>query len=531
MHLTKIPLSSTGFFSKIVLDYINGSESLSLFYSHPPILSSFENVIREKQNENIDRLKLVEVLYRQYHNAGIHEADAQIQLFTLADTFCVVTAHQLNIFTGPLYVIYKTISTINACKLLKQNYPQHNFIPVFWLGSEDHDFAEINHFTVFNKILTWQDTSNGATGRINPASLETVLQEVKAILGESENAKKIYSIFHKAYTGSATLAQAARKYLHTLFGKEGLVVVDGDDFDFKHTCKDIILDEIINKSSNSIVTETNALLSEKYSIQANPRDINLFYLKENQRERIIYDAEKKIYTMLHTDISFTQEEVISEIKTHPEHFSPNVILRPLFQQKVLPALAYIGGGGEIAYWLQLKQLFAYHNISFPVLMLRNSALIIDKNTSPKMRKLKLSLQDIFLEEDALIKKYITENASATINLSEQKQELEKIFKSILSQAIQVDTSLENTVLAEKQNLLNSFQKLESKLLKAEKQKSEGAVQKIKGIKGKLFPQGNLQEREDNFMQFYVSSGNNFFSALYAGFNPFEQDFLLFEEGE
>lgn len=531
MHLTKIPLGSTGFFSNIVLDYINGSESLSSFYSHLPSLSSFENVIKEKQNENIDRRVLSEVLYRQYHAAGINEADAQIQLFTHANTFCVVTAHQLNIFTGPLYVIYKTISTINICKALKQKYPQHNFIPVFWLGSEDHDLAEIHHFTIFSKTLTWQEEPGGATGRFNPASLGTILQEVKSILGESENAKKIHNIFHEAYTGSVTLAQAARKYLHVLFGEEGLVVIDGDDTELKNLCKEIILDEVVNKSSYAIVSETNTLLAEKYSIQANPRDINLFYLKGNLRERIVYDEGKKIYTVLHTDISFTHEEIISEIKTHPQHFSPNVILRPLFQQKVLPSLAYVGGGGELAYWLQLQKLFAHHHISFPVLMLRNSALIIDKNTSAKIRKLKLSLQDIFLEEDVLIKKFITENASATINLNEQKQELEKIFNTILLQAVQVDSSFENTVLAERQNILNSFQKLESKLLKTEKQKSEGAVQKIKGIKSKLFPGGNLQERVDNFMQFYISSGNNFFNALYAGFNPFEPDFLLFEEGE
>ncbi|MBC8047830.1 MAG: bacillithiol biosynthesis BshC, partial [Fimbriimonadaceae bacterium] len=310
MQKTTIPYSQTGYFSKLILDYLEEDDFLKPFYHCSPNIQSFEKAIAEKSTENIDRTKLSETILKQY--AGIELNDTvknNISLFQQKNTFCIVTAHQLNIFTGPLYVIYKIISTINTCKILKEKYPAYDFVPVYWLGSEDHDFAEINHFNLFGKTFTWDIEAKGATGKLNPASILSVLDALKPVLGESENAKIIYNIFHSAYTYSSSLTEATKKYLNALFGKYGLVIVDGDDTYFKTQCIDIISDEIFNQSSLTVVQKINALLSVKYQVQANPREINLFYLNENIRERVVFDSEKKIYAVLNTNIQFSKEEI------------------------------------------------------------------------------------------------------------------------------------------------------------------------------------------------------------------------------
>ncbi|MFN0275732.1 MAG: bacillithiol biosynthesis cysteine-adding enzyme BshC [Chitinophagales bacterium] len=529
MQKSEIPYASTGFFSKIILDYLSGEESLMPFYDLRPELSSFKEAIQKKQKEFFDRSNLAATILKQYKDAGVNGAEAQIDLLKNANTFCLVTAHQLNIFTGPLYFIYKIISTINTCKTLKEFNPEYNFVPVFWLGSEDHDFDEINHFSIFGKTISWQTEGKGATGRLNPSSIEAVLNDLKAVLGESENAKHIFHIFEDAYTTSLTLAQATRKYLHTLFGEKGLVIIDGDDNYLKSVCIPLTEDEITNQSSYSIVTKTCEKLALQYSIQANPREINLFYLKDNLRERIAFDSSSNKYQVLNTQITFSKEEILQEVKTNPRHFSPNVILRPLFQQKVLPALAYVGGGGELAYWLQLKELFNHHNITFPVLLLRNSALIIDNITSAKMQKLKLQPAHIFAEEETLLKIFLKANTSTLLSLEKQREKIENILEEIKKQAVTIDSSLENAVNAEKQNLLNSFQKLEAKLLKAEKLRAETSISQIRNIKHKLFPSGDLQERKENFLQFYTLQGNVFFEQLYAAFEPFQQTFVIIQD--
>jgi bacillithiol biosynthesis cysteine-adding enzyme BshC len=317
--------------------------------------------------------------------------------------------------------------------------------------------------------------------------------------------------------------------MHVLFGAEGLVVVNGDDVRLKKTCTDIIKDELLYKQSFRIVNKTSSRLAERYKLQAHPREINLFFIEENVRERITFNANTKEYAVVNTNMRFGQEEMMEIAASKPEKLSPNVILRPLFQQRVLPSLAYVGGGGELSYWLQLKELFTTYHTAFPMLLLRNSALLIDKQVSERMQKLNLSVQDIFADENTLVKHYLQRNAAAELSLAVQKQEIEKLFNTIVQQSNRIDPSLEKTVLAEKQSVFNSLDKLEAKLLKAEKQKADVTIQQIKNIKNKLFPSGELQERNNNFMQYYVQMGAGFFEVLYKNLNPFDVTFSVLSD--
>lgn len=528
MKVSKLTYQETGAFASIVLDYLSGNENLKPFYKYPPETESFLKAIEDKKNEELDRDLLFSVLQSQYQGFQINESvKTNIELFRNKNTFCIVTAHQLNIFTGPLYVIYKTISVINLSRQLKENYPQYDFIPVFWLGSEDHDFEEINHVNLFGKTYTWENNQGGACGSYDPHTLQALLEELKPVIGESENGKYMYDLFSAAYLNYPTLAKSARYYLNQLFGEKGLVVVDGDDIELKKICSAIVEDEIMHKVSNKIVSKTISDLN--YDSQAHPRDINLFYLRDKMRERIV--QEQNDFHINNTEIKVSFDEMLTELDEHPERFSPNVILRPVFQQKVLPSIAYIGGGSEIAYWLQLKSLFEHFHIQFPVLVLRSSLLVIESAGTKKMKKLNLSYSDLFLPEEDLIKKYLRENAGELFSLASEKAELQNLFQRILSKALLADASLDKAVLAEQQNTLNSIEKLESKFVKSQKTKSENEVNMLRAIKQKLFPGGSLQERTDNFIPLYIKFGNTFFDALYAAIDPLDRRFTILSEEE
>ena len=528
-NIKSIPFSETHLFSKLILDYISNDEKAMLFSNYDLSIDSIEQIIHDKKKENIDRKVLVEAINKQYANIKIPSlVSDNIKLLEESTTFCIVTAHQLNIFAGPLYYIYKIAQTISTCIQLKAKYPNYNFVPIYWLGSEDHDFEEINHIWLFNKKIEWNDKQGGATGEYSMQSILPLIDEIKTILGESEYANQLIEIYINAYT-LPTLTDATKYLVNALFGKCGLVVVDGNDAAFKQQYSDVIKDELLNQNSFKLVTEQlKKLEANGYKQQAFPRDINLFYLSKNARERIEFDLSTSQYSILNTQYSFTEEEILNELEKHPEQFSPNVILRPLFQQKILPSLAYIGGAGELSYWLQLKPIFDFYKVNFPQLILRNSALLINENTAKKIDKLGFQIQDFFKDIDALKKEFIAQHTDEDIDVSLYKNELEITFNKLQELTKNIDATLVNTVGAELQKSLQSIDSIQKRLMKSLKQKNETELNQIEKIKTQLFPQNNLQERVDNFSSYYAKHGQQFIDDLIANFNVYNKQFLLIE---
>ncbi len=519
---SKIVLSQTGQFSKLFVDYINEDTSLRKFYTYEPKLEAFELAIHHKSKELVDRKSLVEVLKDQYHKSNIDNAVAIEQLLN-ENTFTVCTGHQLCLFTGPLYFIYKIISTINLSEKLKKQSPSNNFVPVYWMASEDHDFEEIKSIHLFGRNIIWDNPeAKGAVGRLNTHSLRIVIDEIKQLLGETENAERLMELFCNAYLNNSNLADATRHFVHQLFERYGLVIIDADDVRLKAKMVDIIKDDIFNNTNHQLVNNTIIELeSAGLKTQVNPREINCFYLLGNIRERIENDGD--VFRVLNTEITFTKVQLQTEIELHPDRFSPNVVLRPVYQQLILPNIAYVGGPGEIAYWLEFKAMFEHHQITFPVLIPRNFATIIDEKSMSQFSKFGFDTNDLFRETDILIKEFITKNASASLSLKEQEAELINTFNQISAKAVSVDATLKNTVEAEMQKSMNSIKNIEMKLMRAEKQKQETSVNQIKKIKEKYFPEGVLQERYDNFIPYYLKSGINFIPDLKDTLVPFDFD--------
>lgn len=489
-----IPYAETGFFSKLVLDYLEGKVELASFYTYRPELSAFKAAIAERKKHPVDRQTLVTVLKEQYK--GLKGASLQnIEALALENTFTVTTGHQLNLFTGPLYFIYKILTTVRLSEELKKEYPEYHFVPVYWMATEDHDFAEINHTHVFGKNIEWKHTAKGATGRLSTESLASVLAQVREILGSSEQAQKLSNLLEESYLQQANLAAATRYLVNALFEEYGLVCVDADHPALKKQFASIATQDIIKKNSYRLITETNLALEKQYSIQVNPREINFFYLDEQLRERII--EKEGLFEVNSTPLRFTLDELKKQIAENPEKISPNVVMRPLYQEKILPNLAYIGGGAEVAYWMELKSTFEHYGVFFPMVILRNSVQWIDENSKKRMDKLGLTIQDLFLPIQELTTAYIQRNQEEPTSIEQELVSIEQVFKSLLEKSLKYDPSLKGNIEAEKTKVIHSLKHLEQKITKAEKKKYEVELSQLEKLKEKLFPNKELQERQDN----------------------------------
>ena len=520
-----VPFQETGYFSKIVKDYLEKNERIAPFYNNYPDLEGFKRQITAKKESfsELSREVLHTSLEQQYKDVSISEKTKKnINLLRQNCTFTVTTGHQLNLFTGPLYFLYKIITAINLSKQLKKEFPNFDFVPVYWMATEDHDFEEIQYFNFKGNKISWNREASGAVGRLTTEGLDAVLETFSKQLGESSNEKYIKNIFKEAYLLHANLTEATRFLANKLFGEYGLVIIDGDDKALKKQFAPIVKEELVNNTSYNNVTETIKELEINYKIQVNPREINLFYLENSLRERIIF--EEGIYKINNTEITFTKEEILEEAEANSEKFSPNVLMRPVYQELILPNICYIGGGGELAYWFELKKYFSAIAIPFPILLLRNSVLLITEMQMRKMDKLNISKRDLFKKQDSLINEKVATLSQITIDLSSEKAYLKKMFEELEVLSNKTDKSFLGAVKAQEKKQLKGINNLEKRLLKAQKRKYAEIVDRITVLQEALFPKQSLQERQANFSEFYIAYGEKSIPLLLNTLEPLKLEF-------
>ncbi|HEX8270342.1 MAG TPA: bacillithiol biosynthesis cysteine-adding enzyme BshC [Flavobacterium sp.] len=521
-----ISYQSSGYFTPLMNDYLDQVHDLKPLYNRFPTLKNFELQIEEKQGNytKAHREILVTALQKQYQNVNASPSTkASINLLQSENTFTITTGHQLNLFTGPLYFLYKIISTLNLAKELKAQYPTYNFIPTYWMATEDHDFEEINYFNFRGKKLRWNRESSGAVGRLSTEGLDQVLEIFSLELGSGTNAETIKKLFADTYLKHDNLADATRFLANELFGNEGLVILDADDTGLKRLFSPHIKQELLEQISYTEVSETAQHL-KAYNIQVNPREINLFYLTDKLRERIIFQNDT--YYINNTQQKFSEAEILSELEQFPERFSPNVIMRPLYQEVILPNLCYIGGGGELAYWLELKGFFDAVDVTFPILLLRNSVLIASEKQAKKADRLDLSWADLFQRQTDLVNKKIKDMSEFPIDLSSHKLILQKQFDDLHQIASKTDKSFEGAVRAQEARQIKGLENLEKRLLRAQKKKHSDELARITDLQNELFPYHSLQERHANFSEFYIDNGNKLIEQLQKKLNPLDNEFMI-----
>ena len=520
----QIPYASTGSFGAIFLDYLHEEQKLKPFYAYAPKIASFESIIAHRKKQSINRAVLLHVLKEQYQSIDASELTLQ-NIAALADenTFTITTGHQLSLFTGELYFIYKIITCINLAEKAAAANQGNKVVPVFWMASEDHDFEEINHANIAGTTFEWKAQSGGAVGELATSGIDQIIDSIDHYLGNQAGKEKIISLFKLAYTEQKSLAAATRILVNELFKQYGLVIIDANHPLLKKEFSEIIRSDIFEQNSFHQVTATNTLLEEQYPIQVNPREINFFYLSENTRSRII-KTETGFETADQKN-HFSSEELQAEIKLHPENFSPNVLMRPLYQESILPNLAYIGGPGEMAYWLQLKSTFSHYQIPFPMLAWRNSFALTNQKQLKTIEAILPSVESIFKPLKELIDAYVTTHSQNILSLDTEQQKIKEQILAIQSKLQNIDQTLLASSAAAITKIANLLKGLEKKMQKAEKKNHTVAIQQIEKIKEAFYPNGILQERQENFSYWYMHH-ESFIQLIKNNSEPLNKHFTI-----
>jgi bacillithiol synthase len=530
---TYLPYRQTGYFSRIITDYLDQADTLKPFYSHAVSTEGLRQSISARRKSPVDRAALISALEEQY--AGI-AADLSVEapkvrenIRRLGDdnTFTVCTAHQPAIFTGHLYFIYKILHTIRLADTLNKEYPDAHFVPVFYMGSEDADLEELGHVYLGGEKLVWETKQTGAVGRMNTKGLEKMLYRIEGQLSIEPFGPELIRLLKDAYLNSPDIQTATFRLIHALFAEYGLVVLIPDLASLKKLMIPIFEDDLFRQEPARIVNETISRLPDHYKVQANPRDINLFYLKDDLRARI--ERIGDVFHVHTSSLKFTEQEIREELHRYPERFSPNVILRGLFQETILPNIAFIGGGGETAYWLELKGLFEHYHVPFPVLLLRNSFLLVSRHWEEKIERAELDVAELFRPAEELVNGLVRRESAHSLSLEREITEANNYYEALKALTRPVDPTLEQHVQALQARALDPIRTLEKKLLKAEKRKFVDLQRQVHSLKTALFPLDGLQERVENFMPWYASLGPQFIRDLYAYSPVLEQEFVVLTE--
>ena len=519
-----VEMNTSGHLPDITYDYVQ-DKKLKKFYGKSFKIENFKNQIIDKRNFSDEKRKiLVEVLKDQNKDYQHLKAFNDIGLLLKKNCYTVTTGHQLSLFTGPLFFIYKIIQVIKICDELKDNYSNYNFIPVFWMASEDHDFEEIRSFNSYEKTFLYDYShKNFCTGKIKTLQMSSLYQELKTFFKGKPNEKALLDVFNKSYKKETNFSDSTRSLVYQLFKDYNIIVLDPDDHRLKISFKEIALDELKNFSSHKIVNNTikniKNSFTKKVKIQVNPRILNLFYITKSKRYRIEYKEGK--YALIGKNKTFKKDEFINHIESNPNRISPNVILRPLYQETVLPNLAYVGGGSEISYWLELNDLFNFYSLPFPILAVRKSLLLISKRDFEKIDNLNLKIQDFFLKKDQLVRKFLKSTDDYNFSLKNTLDSYSKNSDQLKDELSAIDNSLVSVLESLITRHRKDYNSLEKKVIKTIKLKNSQKLKSLEKIYNRIYPNGIPQERFLNFSHFYSIHGQEFIDFIFNVIQPFD----------
>lgn len=464
-----------------------------LFGELPTVEGIIKHIEARKGFPQHHRDTLAEVLETQYARLGKASDAALRQIASLRDanTFTVTTGQQCGLLLGPMYTTLKILSAIRLCKSLKQERPDLNFVPVFWLASEDHDIEEINHIRLGDKTHIWDTKERGAAGRLNTAGLEAILDAVRQYTaGDTENQQWLKWV-EKAYA-EPTLARATQKLAISLFEEFGLLVLDPDDARLKALFAPHIEKDILEQASYRESRAAVDFLRENYTLQVEGREINFFYLADQYRERIeLVDGGFQTVDGLH---SWTAEEISLAIRQKPECFSPNVMMRPVYQECILPNLAYFGGAAEVAYWLEMKGIFDAHRVPYPVLLLRNSAVWLDATNTHRRKNSGIEPSDLLKKLDVVKRNWVESHSADDLSLQAEKMQLQQLLSALEDKAEKLNTPTMQSAKAMGVRLNKQLEAFSEKLFREYRRKEADKMRQLELLWTEVYPSGSLQER-------------------------------------
>lgn len=515
---------STRQFSPLLVDYVEGHRSLNPFYRHRPEMDGIREAVTERRSYPVDRKALAEAIAATHGDRPLSESQQRnLDALLRPDTFTVCSAHQPNLFTGYLYFVYKILHSVALAKACNEENPGLHFVPVFVLGSEDNDLEELNRFHLDGKTLVWNTRQTGAVGRMTvDSALLRLIDEVEQVLGREPHGRETVDMLRDAYREGATVAEAITRLIDGLFSEHGLLVLQPDKDDLKRKMVPVFREEFKNQRSYTVVQSTVRRLEQVHKVQVNPREINLFYLEGDARNRIV--KRNNSFFVDGTTKDYNGPSILEEVERNPGRFSPNVVLRGLYQETLLPNVAFIGGGSEIAYWLELRDLFDHYRVPFPVLVPRNSFLLVEPAQRELLSKSGCEAADLFRPEHEVFTERVRREATHRLELTAEIEDIVRTYSGIGSLAEAVDPTLGKHVSALEKKSVDRLRELEKKMLRAEKRRREETGKRLQKARRALFPNSGLQERHDIFLPYHARYGRAFIDCILRNSRPFGKSF-------
>lgn len=510
LQLHSIPYTSVKNFSALFSAYTSQNPVLNPLISAYPNLENFKDQIKKKAKQfgpNL-RLLLQNRLKAQMDHPVSPLQEKNLDSLTHENTFSVSCGHQLNLAGGPVYVAFKILTVIALAEKLNREFPDFHFVPVHWLATEDHDRDEICAFRFLGKSHTFSLSENGAVGRMGSADLMAQM-----------NKTGLPSWMADSYTPDSNLTQATRKWLQQAFGNRGLLVIDGDDPEFKNAFFPLAIQELTQPWVEPALNQASATLNQLgFKEQIHARPVNLFYLREGERLRL--EAIGDTIRTTEGEYQWTRDEAISYFKENPLCLSPNVAFRPLYSQLILPDVAFIGGPAELAYWLQLGQVFEQAKVPFPILLPRFSGLYVNQKQVQKMKNLNIKPSDFFKDWTQMKRDLFVPEGLIP--------DFEKVFSPMMDWAKSVDVTLVPAAHAELTRMRKQAEHLQNRIRKAAERRNEIQISQIKNLFEELFPNGNLQERTESWLSFVVENPD-WLDAIFNLIDPLDMQFQVILE--
>jgi bacillithiol biosynthesis cysteine-adding enzyme BshC len=526
MEALRIPYSDARTIAPLVQAYLDGDPALREHYLNTPDNEGLR-AAAQRPFDATTRAVLVEVLRDQY--AGLSDTQAvhaNIERLARPDALTITTGHQLVLFGGPLYVPFKVLNVLRLAREQSERL-QRPVLPVFWMATEDHDRAEVDHTYFRGQPIHWPGAAGGAVGRLPLHGIEESVEHAVRALGEGHHVAQYAELIRSCYRPERTLAEAMRLLMHGLFGAQGLLILDGDDPRLKRRFVPVMQEELLNQVAERTVRYANDRLPDGIAAQAHARPINLFHLAPGHRRRIV--EEEGRFRVMDGGPSWSADELLAELESRPADFSPNVLLRPVYQETVLPNIAYIGGAGELAYWLQLRWLFQALQVPMPAVWLRTSAAFLPAKRWHQWQQLGLSPVDLFADAAELRRRVAGRAVGFRTELKAERAELLTFYQRLRTVALTADPTLGGAVDAREAAAQRGLERLERSLLRAARRQAEDQLARLDATLSALKPGGALQERRENILPMLADRGPDLLDLLHQELDPVRTGFTVLVE--
>ncbi len=512
----------------LFVDYLNDFEKVKEFFAADfKDKKQWKRVIDRVLEQHPDRSTVVRVLTEQnkQNHCGIKTL-ANIDLLGNENTVAIVTGQQIGMCTGPLYTIYKAVTAIKLAEQCSAEMPEYNFVPVFWIEGEDHDFDEINKINLINaegqieKIEYLYggkplERNPGAVGNLAVDSFaEKFFETLQSRLQETEFKAQLFASLRGHYRPGATLGSAFAGLMNQLFEDSGLIFLNPNDAELKKLLKPVFAKEVsaVTKTSQ-LVIERSAELEEHYHAQIKAKSLNLFMFHKGGRYLI--EPRENDFSLKGTRQFFSKEELNGIVENSPELISPNVVLRPICQDTLLPTAAYVGGPSEIAYFAQLEPVYKFFGMQMPVVYPRSSATILEEKIKNIMEKYQIGFTDLWSDIDPLLIR-IAEQVSE-VKVDSLFEQLQNRIKEAVAESRfgiqQIDPTLSGTIDSTLARFESQLSVLKEKTQAAQQRRQDITLKQIQRAATHIFPNSNFQEREFNVVYYLNKYGPDFVKWL------------------